>query len=80
MQPTGAFEETIAEGIEMAPSPQDSNVGSLVSPLEQSAQTGAENLASADTIIDSDNLSDFILFGTSIHFYSSALLCLYLNA
>lgn len=72
----GALEETIVEVAEIAPPPQDSNVVSLVSPLGILAQAVNENLPSADASMDSDDYSEFMLFGECIFTCVNALMFL----
>lgn len=58
------------EGVEIGLPPQDSNAGSPVASLEQPEQPVTENLVSAPTAVDSDEYSNFLLFGESRFFYS----------
>ncbi|KZP01912.1 hypothetical protein FIBSPDRAFT_970853 [Athelia psychrophila] len=54
----GELEERLNEGPEVGLLPQDSNVASLVSSVEQMEQMDTGNAAPADAIIDLDEQSE----------------------
>ncbi|KZP01965.1 hypothetical protein FIBSPDRAFT_970750, partial [Athelia psychrophila] len=58
----GELEERLNEGPEVGLLPQDSNVASLVSSVEQMEQMDTGNAAPADAIIDLDEQSESTLF------------------
>ncbi|KZP34252.1 hypothetical protein FIBSPDRAFT_2784 [Athelia psychrophila] len=63
IQQTGEREERIT-AVEMAPPPQDSKTDSPVASLQQSNQSSAENLVSANALTTGwDKCSNFLLFG-----------------
>ncbi|KZP10594.1 hypothetical protein FIBSPDRAFT_1051243, partial [Athelia psychrophila] len=54
--------EEVVTAVEVAPHPQGSNVGSLVASIQESGQSGTENLVATKAVIDPDELSNFLLF------------------
>ncbi|KZP14022.1 hypothetical protein FIBSPDRAFT_896969 [Athelia psychrophila] len=75
----GELEERLNEGPEVGLLPQDSNVASLVSSVEQMEQMDTGNAAPADAIIDLDEQSESTLFGCHCS-YNKLLKLIRLNA
>lgn len=70
----GLEEEEPIEGVGIV-LPQDNDVASLASSVEQLEQMDPRNTASADAIMEVGEHSEYVLFGMSIC-YSSMLLAL----